>query len=893
MANDINLLTSNSADILLNVVAIAKKYNLDISKDTFARTGNFAYLTELSAKIIQNSILSKQIDFNELFASTAINPLSLINLCRSFNIDVTTATPAYGDLELTINLNDASSQQYTYIKDDGTLLEMYGQEITSLPTDNAIIIDRGTKFQIGGYNFYIEKSIAIWQDGITGRWVAKYLTTERQRTSFQNMNDAYLNTKIRIVNNITYLTIFPKAYQFEIQELQKLIHKSEIIYTSVINFNYTDNYIGSRLFYSLNNNNGSKQEINLSNSIVNRDPFVEAFGGRLSITFPNDLNTFRPSANSILILETYVSKGSRGNLNFSKPLSIIQNEKSTHKYQMIAYMKGGITYGGSDEPTVNQLRNLFINQVSSRNIISTASDLNLYFSKLKDLVRTVSNSDVLFIKKRDDILKRYYDAFILFRDNKNYSVDTNTADATIYNNDISNNYLSSVIPTYTFKSVRFYRSFSGTNIKYGHAIIPPNNVDDTAVFYDEASGTLNADNDYYIVPFYIHATTTPINSVHYIFNRTNQSSELTINRDSATSNSGSSVWLYPTEALLERTGLDQDYYNVRFYFETSRAIVDNEYDYYLNLYQVGNSILSSTKMSPVDITNREYENTTTGDKVNYVDLSFKIDVNTDREFDFGDTISLNLNIDGIKQVFSDIKFKLEIREQEQTSSVMSVETGYMSMFIDLQDVMYSDLKVDRNSTNELIDYIDIYDVPCVHKSYLDSNKNDMSFFISQMFTFIELLKESQQNIDQSEMVNVKFYRTYGVSEIYNVVRTNLDLKLDIMTKLTTVAEAKALVDAIRVFIDSYNVSKIFRYSDLVTDIMNSDLGSYIYNIIFNGMNGTWEQSIEMINTSDIYYPEYFNIVGDALKSIRIWNYNPRTKESRMLLGKADKVEIYG
>jgi hypothetical protein len=374
-----------------------------------------------------------------------------------------------------------------------------------------------------------------------------------------------LNTKIRIINDITYLTVFPRVYQFEIQQLQKLIHKSEIIYTSVINFSYTDNYIGSRLFYSLNNNMSAKQEINLSNNIIGKSPFIEAFGGRLSVTFPNDLSTFRPSANSLLTLETYVSKGSNGNLNYSKPLSIIQNEKVTRKYQIIAYMKGGVTYGGSDEPTVNQLRNLFINQVSSRNIISTASDLNLYFAKLKDLVRTVSSSDVLFIKKRDDILKRYYDAFILFRDNKNYSVDS--GDATNYDNDISNNYLSSVIPTYTFKTVRFNESFSGKSIKYGKIIIPPSNVEDTAFFYND-DDTLE-DDDYYIVPFYIHVTTTPINSVHYIFNRTNQSSELKISGTSATS---SSVWLYPTEALLTRTDVNAEHYDIKFSFETSVPI---------------------------------------------------------------------------------------------------------------------------------------------------------------------------------------------------------------------------------------------------------------------------------------------------------------------------------
>jgi hypothetical protein len=289
---------------------------------------------------------------------------------------------------------------------------------------------------------------------------------------------------------------------------------------------------------------------------------------------------------------------------------------------------------------------------------------------------------------------------------------------------------------------------------------------------------------------------------------------------------------------------------------------------------------------PVSIVNREYENTSTGDKVNYAEITFRIDVSSTNEFDFGDTISLNLDFgdDDIRQVFSDIKFKLEIKNLAGTVVESEVHTDYMSLFIDLQDVMYSDLKVVKQPSGNLIDFIDVYDVPCIHKSYLDSNNNDMSFFISQMFTFIELLKESQQNIDQSEMINVKFYRTYGVSEIYNTVKTNIDLRLDIMTKLTTVSEAKALVDAIRVFVDNYNISKIFRYSDLVTDIMNSELGNYIYNITFRGLNGTWEQSIELIGGSGIHYPEYFNIVGEDLKSIRVYNYNPRTGERNLIIG---------
>lgn len=874
---DSKLLTSNSADILLNLVSIAKKYNLDITKDTFLRTGNFAYLTEMGSKIIQNSILSKQIESNELFASTAINPESLVQLCRSFNIDVTQAEPAYGTLELTINLNDATNQQYILTEKSSGLEERYGEEISSFPVPNAIIIDRGTKFQAGSINFYLERSIIIWMDSLTGRWVAKYITTENKRTEFQSLSTNYLETRIRIHNGVSYLTVFPRVYQFDVQTLQRLIHKSEIVYTSVINFAYEDNYIGARLFYNLNNSrNVNRTEIPLSTNLINKDPFIEAIGGKLSIAFPNSLDSFKPSANSVLTLETYTSKGNAGNLTYSKPLSVIHNEKATHKYQMVAYLKNGLSYGGADEPTIDQLRDLFINQVSSRNIIATSSDLNLYFSRLKNLISTISNSDVLFIKKRDDILKRYYDAFLLFRDNKNYSVDTTNGDASSYNNVVDSGYLSSVIPTYTFERVRFNESFASQSIKFGHNVLAPNSNEETAAF---VSGSNN--KDAYMVPFYIHVTTNPINSVHYIFNRTNEVSPLTL-LDRGT---GSSIWTMPTEVSIERTAVNQDYYTLKFNFETINSIRAGDYKYKLSIFQVGNSLLKSNiELQKVAVTNREYRNESTDEDINYVQIESKIYVDKDDEFKFGDTISQNLILDGEpKQVFSQVKFKIEVFDNSDNNLQIAAESDYVTLFIDLQDVMYSDIKINVNEANNLIDSIDIYDVPVVHSSYLNGN-NDISFFVDQMFTFIDLLKESQRNIDQSEMINIKFYRSYGVSELYSTTKTNLDLRLDIMSKLTNISEAKALVDAIRVFVDSYNVNKIFRYSDLVTDIMNSDLGNYIYNINFRGLNGTWEQTVDYIGDDSIYYPEYFNIVGDAMKNIRVFYYDPRSKDKRLILG---------
>ena len=45
-----------------------------------------------------------------------------------------------------------------------------------------------------------------------------------------------------------------------------------------------------------------------------------------------------------------------------------------------------------------------------------------------------------------------------------------------------------------------------------------------------------------------------------------------------------------------------------------------------------------------------------------------------------------------------------------------------------------------------------------------------------------------------------------------------------------------------------------------------------------------KQTVDYIGDDLIYYPEYFNIVGDAMKNIRVFYYDPRSKDKRLILG---------
>ena len=215
----------------------------------------------------------------------------------------------------------------------------------------------------------------------------------------------------------------------------------------------------------------------------------------------------------------------------------------------------------------------------------------------------------------------------------------------------------------------------------------------------------------------------------------------------------------------------------------------------------------------------------------------------------------------------------------------------MVFFYQLDNIMDSEIervpsKVTTIGNEEYIAAYDITikEVPVVHSSFFtdsarftDARKEG---FITQLFNYINLLKEKLEKLETSTFFNLKFYNTYGAAsqKYYAVATTNLDLAMEI-TLIKSRQGDTALENEIRSYIrrivdNMNNASAGIRVSNIITLLGQSGAyGQYIDHINFISLNNTLEQYIAPIDTDDKigYPPEWLNIPVDALENHIIFN----------------------
>jgi len=94
----------------------------------------------------------------------------------------------------------------------------------------------------------------------------------------------------------------------------------------------------------------------------------------------------------------------------------------------------GASKGGKDQQGVEVLKALSVEGYRTALALTTESDLQQFFNNYK---YRYGNSDILFIKKRDDVYERVYSAFMIVR-NDTYIYKTNTLNLNINLYDMTN-----------------------------------------------------------------------------------------------------------------------------------------------------------------------------------------------------------------------------------------------------------------------------------------------------------------------------------------------------------------------------------------------------------------------------------------------------------------------
>ena len=182
-----------------------------------------------------------------------------------------------------------------------------------------------------------------------------------------------------------------------------------------------------------------------------------------------------------------------------------------------------------------KLKNTIINEISTRDVIVTETDLNKYFQTLTSLLETINDGKITFIKKRDDILRRVFGSYILMRD----GLDNN-------GKEVISGYTSKTIPTNTL-SADFLIS-NNVSKQFGSIIKrKPGTLED----YEYVPlNALDGSDDYFIIPFYTRITLSPFKKVKYIYNLADDSTSLSYGK--RINNTSSTRYMIPSTVSVKR-----------------------------------------------------------------------------------------------------------------------------------------------------------------------------------------------------------------------------------------------------------------------------------------------------------------------------------------------------
>jgi hypothetical protein len=705
MDNNREMISSSKYDVYSKLMYVASKY-FDVQNEDYLKTGLFGYITEAMAMMMRDSSFQKTMLYNESFLNTAVMPKSIYNWAKMFGVSIPAARPAYADIQVTIPISSLSTGYVNMTQSElsKSKYARYGNDLQTLIGQDVIILDRENQFIAGEFKFTLEKSVFIYKSPSNQIITVKYCRDERPTTLFQEIGNYFIKTYITSDN---YLSFVVRAYQYSLENLEKQISGSSFLETKIHKFYFNDQFVGAKLDYE-KAGSVSPIELRFSNittsvqniSTSNRFAYYNLLeNNTLQISFSSASGDFIPTANSTLRLQIFTTKGSSGNITFTGDVIFRLQEESLKNIPILCNFFNESSIGGVDVPSLSRIKSTIINEISTRDVIVTETDLNNYFLILTSLLETVNDGKITFVKKRDDILRRVFSAYILLRDG--LDIDGLPADSS---------YVSKVIPTNTVTA-----DFNiSSNMSKSFGTVIKRKANKSNEFEYVPTNALDGSEDYYVVPFYMRVNLDPFRKVKYIYNLTDDSTTLSY-KDSSTASQ--SVYILPSTISLRRsiegTNTSQ-YYIVTASFLTNQnlatSITSESGVFKLSFFRKN----SDTPQGGASFEFRNGENMNIVSSASVEDqnrytttMEFAIDVATDgSEFDFssesqssdfGTFVRLSHN-NTVISVPEDAKIELKFENITPSTTGGRINATFVSdrfllFFRNLDEIMFSDIEM--------------------------------------------------------------------------------------------------------------------------------------------------------------------------------------------------------
>lgn len=430
-----------SYDVENDWMKIAAKYfNIDLdaiqtdtaigdSEISLLKAGLFGYLNEISAHEVKNAVYDRNVKYDEYFLNSASFPESIYNFAKLYNVDVSMSTPSHMVVTLIVKKSDLINSP---LKKE-IVNEQYVDRST-LKTFQ-IILDRTYQFNVEKYSFLLPYDVQVlMKQSQNGDYTisAKYLIDDTI-TSFDTGLSPDAKLYQDTINGESYIYINLDVYQLQSNVNEFNITSADISDNLYYTVPYSDQIAGFNVTYTYM---GQKYPVNayFNNTFTPSDSnekfcyYTFLDDDKLEISFSSLPNSFRPAYNSILTVESLTTKGSEGNFNYTGEINFNYTATATNSFATMLTSIKALTAasGGKDRLTIEEEKQKIITKNLTRDNIITDGDLETFFNNI-NATNTVNGSSIKFMRKRDDVLMRVYNAFLLLRNKDGKVLPTDTA----------------------------------------------------------------------------------------------------------------------------------------------------------------------------------------------------------------------------------------------------------------------------------------------------------------------------------------------------------------------------------------------------------------------------------------------------------------------------------
>lgn len=415
---------------------IAPKY-FDMKDISLNRVGLFGYINEIMSHSVESIANENSILYNEIFFKRAVLPQSIYAYASHYGIEDIMAKPA--TMGFALGIREDTLLKKSISKGDETYF--------IIDSDSTIMVENEIPFML---DYDIKINIREVMTTKNYLFSAKYVTRDDDDNELNNpvssinsTSNPFLKVAHFKTDNTKYVVVYVTAHQCEKNVVDKTIYSKEFIdyFSFDIENDIEDDLqlLNFNAYYKApGNNNYIQLEKYLPDAAGSLNPFCFyqfKDNNKINISFSTISRYFRPEFNSELKFKIYNTRGAYGNFEYTG--DNVQMLLSSAKYDysdviMFAQATSNST-GGINSKTYEEIKEDVAVLASTCQSIGTEIDLNAYFESIEN------SSNMMFVKKRDDILDRTFGAFLLMKDGKGNIVPSNSVDIVLSKQELLDN----------------------------------------------------------------------------------------------------------------------------------------------------------------------------------------------------------------------------------------------------------------------------------------------------------------------------------------------------------------------------------------------------------------------------------------------------------------------